>query len=125
MPHKLVQFAAVQVSSLKGSLQPRISFASAATPYLYSLLRLTDESSPLEEIEPQTRRWRALEAIKRILLRERLNQHPAHPRQSYTVCMIGQKARRRLGSDGPELGDFSKLYGWSSVAIMFWQCYMQ
>src|SRR5437899_1736371 len=43
-------------------------------PYLYALLGLTDENSPLGEIEPQTSKRRALGAIKRILLRESLNQ---------------------------------------------------
>ena len=45
-----------------------------ALPYLYSLLGLSDANSPLAEMEPQTRKRRALEAIKRILLRESLNQ---------------------------------------------------
>ena len=45
-----------------------------ALPYLYALLGLTDENNPLGEIEPQTRNRRTLEAIKRILLRESLNQ---------------------------------------------------
>jgi class 3 adenylate cyclase len=45
-----------------------------ALPYLYALLGLTDENNPLGEIEPQTGKRRALEAIKRILLRESLNQ---------------------------------------------------
>ncbi|MFZ0887043.1 MAG: adenylate/guanylate cyclase domain-containing protein [Candidatus Binataceae bacterium] len=45
-----------------------------ALPYLHALLGLSDANSPLGEIEPQTRKRRALEAIKRILLRESLNQ---------------------------------------------------
>ena len=45
-----------------------------ALPYLYALLGLTDENNPLGEIEPQIGKRRALEAIKRILLRESLNQ---------------------------------------------------
>ena len=45
-----------------------------ALPYLYALLGLTDENNPLAEMEPQTRKRRALEAIKRILLRESLTQ---------------------------------------------------
>jgi len=45
-----------------------------ALPYLYALLGLSDANSPLGEMEPQTRKRRALEAIKRILLRESLNQ---------------------------------------------------
>ncbi len=45
-----------------------------ALPYLYWLLGLTDESNQVAEIEAQTRKRRALDAIKRILLRESLNQ---------------------------------------------------
>ena len=45
-----------------------------ALPYLYALLGLSDANSPLAEIEPQARRRRSQEAIKRILLRESLNQ---------------------------------------------------
>src|SRR5271166_5221896 len=45
-----------------------------ALPYLYGLLGLTDENNQLAEVEAQTRKRRALEAIKRILLRESLNQ---------------------------------------------------
>jgi predicted ATPase len=45
-----------------------------ALPYLYALLGLSDENNPLGEIEPQMGKRRALEAIKRILLRESLNQ---------------------------------------------------
>src|SRR4029077_4825664 len=45
-----------------------------ALPYLYWLLGLTDESNRIAEIEAQTRKRRSLDAIKRILLRESLNQ---------------------------------------------------
>ncbi len=45
-----------------------------ALPYLYGLLGLTDENNQIAEIEAQTRKRRALDAIKRILLRESLNQ---------------------------------------------------
>jgi class 3 adenylate cyclase/tetratricopeptide (TPR) repeat protein len=45
-----------------------------ALPYLYGLLGLTDENNQVAEIEAQTRKRRALDAIKRILLRESLNQ---------------------------------------------------
>ncbi len=43
-------------------------------PYLYGLLGLTDENNQIAEIEAQTRKRRSLDAIKRILLRESLNQ---------------------------------------------------
>jgi len=45
-----------------------------AIPYLYSLLGIAEESDPLAQIDPQTRRRGTLDAIKRILLRESLNQ---------------------------------------------------
>jgi predicted ATPase/class 3 adenylate cyclase len=45
-----------------------------ALPYLYGLLGLTDENNQVAEIEAQTRKRRSLEAVKRILLRESLNQ---------------------------------------------------
>jgi predicted ATPase len=45
-----------------------------ALPYLYGLLGLNDQDNLIGEIEAQTRKRRALEAIKRILLRESLNQ---------------------------------------------------
>src|SRR5271170_4033215 len=43
-------------------------------PYLHSLLGLSDENSPLAQMDAQIRKRRTLEAIKRILVRESLNQ---------------------------------------------------
>jgi hypothetical protein len=43
-------------------------------PYLYGLLGLTDGNKQVAAIEAQTRKRRALDAIKRILLRESMNQ---------------------------------------------------
>ncbi|MGH7925135.1 MAG: ATP-binding protein, partial [Candidatus Binatus sp.] len=45
-----------------------------AIPYLYSLLGVAEKADPLAEMDAQTRRRRTLDAIKRILLRESLNQ---------------------------------------------------
>jgi predicted ATPase len=45
-----------------------------AIPYLYSLLGIAEASDPLAQMDPQTRRRGTLDAIKRILLRESLNQ---------------------------------------------------
>jgi class 3 adenylate cyclase len=45
-----------------------------ALPYLYGLIGLSDENNQIAEVEAQTRKRRALDAIKRILLRESLNQ---------------------------------------------------
>src|SRR5271167_4906811 len=43
-------------------------------PYLHALLGLSDENSPLAQMDAQVRKRRTLEAIKRILVRESLNQ---------------------------------------------------
>ncbi len=43
-------------------------------PYLYGLLGLTEGTHQIAEIEAKTRKRRSLEAIKRILLRESINQ---------------------------------------------------
>ena len=43
-------------------------------PYLYSLLAISEVEDPLSAMDAQVRRRRTLDAIKRILLRESLNQ---------------------------------------------------
>ncbi len=43
-------------------------------PYLYALLGISESDDPLAALDPQTRRRRTLEAIKRILVRESLSQ---------------------------------------------------
>jgi predicted ATPase len=43
-------------------------------PYLYSLQAIADTGDSLAQMDPQIRRRRTLEAIKRILLRESINQ---------------------------------------------------
>ena len=43
-------------------------------PYLYALLGINESDDPLAPLDPQTRRRRTLEAIKRILVRESLSQ---------------------------------------------------
>jgi class 3 adenylate cyclase/tetratricopeptide (TPR) repeat protein/ribosomal protein L40E len=45
-----------------------------ALPYLHAMLGLSDPNSPVAEMDPQARKRRSLDAIKRILLRESLNQ---------------------------------------------------
>jgi class 3 adenylate cyclase len=45
-----------------------------ALPYLYSLLGIAVEPDPLSQMDAQARKRRTLEAIKRILIRESLNQ---------------------------------------------------
>ncbi len=43
-------------------------------PYLFFLLGVAEPTSPLHQMDPQLRRQRTLEAIKRLLVRESLNQ---------------------------------------------------
>src|SRR5713226_2420498 len=43
-------------------------------PLLYTLMGLHEGPDPLAQMDPQIKRWRMLEAIKRIILRESLNQ---------------------------------------------------
>jgi len=43
-------------------------------PYLFSLLGIGDQTSWLEQMNPQIRRQRTLEAVKRVLVRETLGQ---------------------------------------------------
>jgi class 3 adenylate cyclase/predicted ATPase len=43
-------------------------------PYLFALLGLDDPNSSLQQMDPQIRRRRTFEAIKKLLLRESLNQ---------------------------------------------------
>jgi predicted ATPase/class 3 adenylate cyclase len=45
-----------------------------AIPYLYGLLGIAEEADPLAQMDPQIRRRGTHDAIKRILLRESLNQ---------------------------------------------------
>ena len=43
-------------------------------PYIFTLLEVAESDDPLARIDPETRRRRTLDAIKRLLLRESLNQ---------------------------------------------------
>ncbi len=43
-------------------------------PYLFSLLSLEDQTSSLQQMDPQIRRRRTFEALKRLFFRESLNQ---------------------------------------------------
>jgi class 3 adenylate cyclase/predicted ATPase len=45
-----------------------------ALPYLFSILGVAEPSAMLEEMDPQRKRQRAFEAVKRLLVRESLNQ---------------------------------------------------
>src|SRR5215470_3940876 len=43
-------------------------------PYLFALLGIEEQPSPLQQMDAQIRRRRTLEALKRLFLRESLNQ---------------------------------------------------
>src|SRR5215470_9932711 len=43
-------------------------------PYLFALLGVEEQPSPLQQMDPQIRRQRTLEALKKLFLRESLNQ---------------------------------------------------
>ena len=43
-------------------------------PYLFALLGIEEQPSPLEQLDPQMRRQRICDAVKRLLLRESRNQ---------------------------------------------------
>src|SRR5260370_32080551 len=43
-------------------------------PYLYALLGILDQGDPLAQMDPQIRRQRTQEALKRMFVRESLNQ---------------------------------------------------
>jgi predicted ATPase len=45
-----------------------------ALPYLFSLLGIAEETTSLDQMDPQIRRQRTLEAVKRVLARETLDQ---------------------------------------------------
>ncbi len=45
-----------------------------ALPYLFVLLGIAEQSEALQEMEPQLKRQRAFDAVKRLLVRESLNQ---------------------------------------------------
>jgi class 3 adenylate cyclase len=56
-----------QVLTLDRSLEDTL-------PYLFALLGIEEQPSPLQQMDPQIRRRRTFEALKRLLLRESLNQ---------------------------------------------------
>ena len=45
-----------------------------ALPYLFALLGIEEQPSPLQQMDPQIRRRRIFEVLKRLFLRESLNQ---------------------------------------------------
>src|SRR4029434_5443188 len=43
-------------------------------PYLFALLSIEEQPSPLQQMDPQIRRTRTFDALKKLFLRESLNQ---------------------------------------------------
>ena len=43
-------------------------------PHLFGLLGISEDEDPLAQMDPQVRRRRTQEAVKRVLLRESINQ---------------------------------------------------
>jgi predicted ATPase len=60
-----------KVRAMLAALDPALS---EALPYLFALLGIQDAPDPLAQMDPQVKRQRTLDAIKRIVLRESQNQ---------------------------------------------------
>jgi hypothetical protein len=76
-----------RIAILDRSLEERL-------PYINRLLGIVDGDDPLDELDGQVRKRRTLEAIKRILLRESLNQ----PLIVYSRICIGLTPRAKRWS---------------------------
>jgi predicted ATPase len=59
---------------IQASLAALDSALGDAPPYLWNVLAIQQQPDPLAQMDPQVRRQRTLEAIKRIVLRESLKQ---------------------------------------------------
>jgi predicted ATPase len=60
-----------KVSAVLAALDPALQ---DTLPYLFGLLGIVEGADPLAQMDPQTKRQRTLDAIKRIVLRESANQ---------------------------------------------------
>jgi class 3 adenylate cyclase/predicted ATPase len=60
-----------KVGSVLGALDPALE---DTLPYLFGLLGIVEGSDPIAQMDPQIKRQRTLDAIRRIMLRESLNQ---------------------------------------------------
>src|SRR4029077_11080786 len=60
-----------KIETRLGGLGPALNDTS---PLLYTLMGLHEGADPLAQMDPQIKRRRMLDAIKRIILRESLNQ---------------------------------------------------
>jgi predicted ATPase len=66
-----LQLARGKVTARLAALDPTLDDIS---PYLFALLRIQDTPDPLAQLDPAIKRRRTLDALKRIVLRESLNQ---------------------------------------------------
>jgi class 3 adenylate cyclase len=66
--------AASRREKVRGALDELDPVLQDTLPYLFGLLGIVEGPDPLAQMDPQIKRQRTLEAIKRIVLRESLNQ---------------------------------------------------
>jgi class 3 adenylate cyclase len=66
--------AATRREKVSGALQTLDPALNDATPYLFGLLGIIDGADPLAQMDPQIKKQRTLDAIKRIVVRESLKQ---------------------------------------------------
>jgi tetratricopeptide (TPR) repeat protein len=65
---------AIRRQKIRASLAALDSALSAAAPYLWNLFAIQEQPDPLAQMDAQVKRERTLETIKRIVLRESLEQ---------------------------------------------------
>src|SRR5216684_297876 len=111
-----------RVVALNGSLEDTL-------PYLFSLFGIVDGDDPLSQMDGQVKRRRTLDAIKRILLRESINQpllvnfRPEYSHQWNSKTYYTQLRLDPLGKDSAEemlsalLGDNAELVPLKRVII--------
>jgi class 3 adenylate cyclase/tetratricopeptide (TPR) repeat protein len=66
--------AAARREKVRAALAALDAALGTATPYMFGLLGIVDGPDPLAQMDPEIKRQRTLDAIKRIVLRESLNQ---------------------------------------------------
>jgi len=66
--------AATRREKIRAALTALDASLAGALPYLWNLLSISEEPDPLAQMDAQIKRQRTLEALKRIVLRESLNQ---------------------------------------------------
>jgi predicted ATPase len=80
-------------------------------PYLFRLIGIVEGPDPLAQMDAQTRRRRTLETIKRLLLRESLNQPLT---RIWTGSMV---RRRRCSTCWPTLSPRQESCCWSTIVL--------